>query len=104
MSKEGEIVCLQETHSTPEDEKQWKEECEGEVFFSHGASNARGVMIYFAKNIEVELIKSTIDNEGRYIVLDCKIQGTRFLLYSIYAPNNKEEHKQFLTTIKRFSM
>ena len=57
-------------------------------------------MIYFAKNIEVELIKSTIDNEGRYIVLDCKIQGTRFLLYSIYAPNNKEEHKHFLTTIK----
>ena len=100
LKKKGDIIFLQESHSTPEDESKWKEECEGEVLFSHGASNARGVMIIFSKKLELEIVRSTLDKGGRYIILECLIQGTRFLIWNIYAPNNKVEHKSFLSKLK----
>ena len=83
LKKKGDIIFLQESHSTPEDESKWKEECEGEVLFSHGASNARGVMIIFSKKLELEIVRSTLDEGGRYIILECLIQGTRFLIWNI---------------------
>ena len=100
LKKKGDIIFLQESHSTPDDESKWKEECEGEVLFSHGASNARGVMIIFSKKLELEIVRSTLDKDGRYIIVECLIQGTRFLIWNIYAPNNKVEHKSFLSKLK----
>ncbi len=44
------IVLLQETHSTSSCEKQWLSEWGGEIFFSHGNYNARGVAILLPKN------------------------------------------------------
>ena len=47
LKAKGDIIFLQETHSTPESEIIWKNETGCEAFFSHGASNSCGVMTLF---------------------------------------------------------
>jgi mannosylglycoprotein endo-beta-mannosidase len=100
MKNKGDICFLQETHSTKDTEKQWRQETGCESYFSHGASNARGVMIFFKESIEVEINEQTCDDNGRFLMLTCNIQGAKFLLYNVYAPNNESEHKAFIEYIK----
>ena len=100
MKEKADIIFLQETHSTPDQEERWKTESGCKTLFSHGSSNARGVMILFSKSLDMEIIESTTDEDGRYIIIKCIIQGTKFLIYNIYAPNNKTEHKIFLSNLK----
>ena len=38
------IFMLQETHSTLNDEKNWRKQWRGKLFFSHGTSNSTGVL------------------------------------------------------------
>jgi len=40
------------------------------------------------------------DTNGRIIILKCEIQGEKFLIYNIYAPNDKNDHKTFLLDLK----
>ena len=96
----GGICFLQETHGTKDIETPWKGEWGGEVYFSNGASNARGVMILFPSGFEVNVSETMTDNEGRIIILICTIQNTNYLLYNIYAPNNKSDHKSFLEKLQ----
>ena len=39
------VLFAQETHSTKEIEQKWKDELNGQIFFSHGKSNSCGVFI-----------------------------------------------------------
>ena len=41
------VLFLQETHSVSDDENAWNDDFEGQVFFSHGASNSCGVLIAY---------------------------------------------------------
>ena len=50
----GDIILLQETHSTPEFEQQWKLEWGGQIIFAHHVSNSCGVCIMFKKDIDVK--------------------------------------------------
>ena len=100
LKSKGDICLIQESHSTKETEQQWINECECESYFSHGASNARGVMIFIKKSLEFEVSEKINDEEGRFIMLKCTIQGAKFLLYNVYAPNNESDHKAFLNYMK----
>merc|ERR1711862_932670 len=40
------------------------------------------------------------DTEGRFILLKCIIQGTKILIYNVYAPNNEKDHVAFLLFLK----
>ena len=42
------ILFLQETHSTKENEIKWKDKFNGNLYFVHGKSNSRGVLIGFS--------------------------------------------------------
>ena len=44
-----------EFHSTPECEKMWKNEWEGNIVYSHGTSNSTGVAIGFLKNLNINI-------------------------------------------------
>lgn len=45
------IALLQECHSTPENELVWQNEFGGNIFFSHGSSESRGVAILFRRGL-----------------------------------------------------
>ena len=86
------IYCLQETYSIPKIEKSWA--CnighQHKIYFSHGTSNSRGVCIIVPKKLVPYITKTSQDNEGRYIILDSEINGTRYILINIYASNDDD--------------
>ena len=100
--KEFDIFCLQESHSDKNDEELWKKQSGGEMFFSHGKTNSKGVCILVSKKANVECVLHTADTEGRYVILEVKAQEKNFILASIYAPNedNPEFFKKLLIDIK----
>ena len=46
------------------------------------------------------MIEKITDTEGRFILLKCIIQGTKMLIYNVYAPNNEKDHVAFLLFLK----
>ena len=53
-------------------------------------------MIFIKNNLEIKVSEKICDEEGRFLLLKCNIQGVNFLLINIYAPNKEHEHKTFL--------
>ena len=53
------ILFLQETQSSVETGKQLNDEFKGQLYFSHGKTNSRGVLTGFYGNINV-VIKKTV--------------------------------------------
>ena len=43
---QSDIIFLQETHSIESYETIWKKEWGGDIYFSHGEKNSRGVVIF----------------------------------------------------------
>ena len=70
----------------------------GGVYFSHGEYNARGVATLIPEKLlsDFELKEEKSDDNGRMIVLDCKIYETNLILINIYAPT-KDHIKEQLT-------
>ena len=85
--KRFDIVLLQETHSIKDDNNFWRSEFGGEAIFSNGESNARGVAILFQKRLNAEIKKVSTDKSGRYIIVDCVINGKIMTIINVYAPN-----------------
>ena len=61
------------------------------VRFSHGKSDAKGVLIAFREHVKVKIIEKYIDTSGRYIVLSAEINNSLVILVNYYAPNCEAE-------------
>ena len=85
------IVFLQETHSSGKNERLWIDQwgCGREaVIFSHGSSNARGVLIAFRESLDYKILSVTHDSNGRFIIINTIIKGS-FILINHYASNDE---------------
>ena len=92
LLKSGTDICfLQETHSTKEVEIIWKKQWKGDMFFSHGSSHSKGVLVLLGDNLDFNLKSVKVDELGRYILLEATIQDSTFLLLNVYAPNKCSE-------------
>ena len=89
-NKNSKIVLLQETHSTTHTERLWKNEWDGDMFFSHGTGASKGVAFLFKQNVHKTIHKCITDKEGRYVVLDIELDDIRCTLVNLYAPNEDE--------------
>ena len=69
------------------------------LIFSHGESNARGVMIAVRESLDIKVTSVFKDNNGRFIILYAYIQDKSFLLVNYYAPNDKGGQVQTLSEI-----
>ena len=98
------ITFLQETHSSPLDEKKWEKEWGGIIYYSHGEYNARGVSIMIPTSIaaNVKYLTGTKDKEGRFLLLSCEIENMKITLINIYSPtkDNLAQQNSFLSNIK----
>ena len=92
------IIFLQETHSTPEVEHVWRNEWGGDIVFSHGESNSRGVAVLFPRDFEVKINDCVTDKKGRMILLSLSIEDDTCILINVYAPtrDQKTEQNQFI--------
>ncbi len=98
--KNIDVCFLQETHSKEIDENIWRNEWGGEIYFSHGTNQARGVMILVRSGLDMTLTDIIIDNEGRYIYINIISQDTNFKLVNIYAPNLEVNQLKFFKVIR----
>ena len=97
MRSKGSVSFLQETHSNRLIEQSWRDEWGGgSAIFSHGTSASRGCMILIDSILEHKIIDFKADEDGRYILAKSEIQGVKFFLMNVYAPNDRNEHGDFL--------
>ncbi len=95
------FVFLQETHSSQETENLWSKEWGGEILFSHGSTNARGVAVLCPTDIEYKIESVTRDSQGRYLIIKVTIEDETHLLVNVYAPSDNEKDKiAFITDLK----
>ena len=85
--KKADVIFVQESHSTREDEVKWKNEWGADIFFSHGKSNARGAAILLRNGLDYKIINSVTDSNGRFIMLLIEIQGVLYKMINVYAPD-----------------
>ena len=93
------VICLQETHSEPEDEIIWASEWGGDILFSHGNRRSRGVCILLLKGMKKRCSNISTDNVGRYIKTDIEINNCVVSVCNIYAPN--EDSPSFFEEINK---
>ena len=67
--KGADIVFLQETYSQIAKEKLWSAEWSNKIWFSHGASDARGVAILFNKKLKIVIHNTILDPGGCFLML-----------------------------------
>ncbi len=84
----NDIICVQETHLTPDQEYSFKINAQSYDFiFSHGTSNLVGVFITVRRNTGVIVVKSG-EIPGRLLSVDLSSDNVTTHVINIYALNN----------------
>ena len=89
---------MEETHSSTNDEQIWKKDWDGEILYSHGSANSRGVAILLPKDIDTnfKIISIERDLHGRILMIECKIESQSFIILNVYAPTKDKPQEQLL--------
>ena len=94
------ITFLQECHSDVQTQAKWSQDWPGTTYFSHGTTHSCGVITHVGKNLEFSFKDKIVDDNGRYIILMCEIQGSEYLLVNVYAPNNENQQLVFYSELE----
>ena len=93
------ICFLQESHCVQEEEQIWKNEWGGDIVFSNGTNNARGVMILFKSKLNYTIHQMHKDNMGRLIIMKIEYENKQFNIVNLYAPNFEILKRDFYRTL-----
>ena len=89
-SRNDDVIFLQETHSSVDQEKLWANQWGGKVFFlSSFATNSRGSAILLKPSLNVDVESVICDNEGRFIILVASVEDHRLIFLKTYMPQIK---------------
>ena len=99
--KNIDICFIQEAHSTLNDEETWKKDWEGDIYYSNGGHNARGVLVLIKPNLDFKMEDLSRDHEGRLLTFNCYIQGLPVKLINVYAPNTIEARIKYFRNLKQ---
>ena len=88
LRQKADVICIQETHGTLDNENLWRNQWGGKAFWSHGESNARGVAILIKKDSELDILDSFSDKEGRIVGVQCTYRDIKYVILNCYAPND----------------
>ncbi len=97
--KNIDVMFLQETHSTKENEVEWMKEWEGKIVLSHKTALSAGVAVLFSKTclpISYEVFEVV---QGRLIKIIAKFENVTMELINVYAPVKPMERMLFLETL-----
>ncbi|CAI5776285.1 Hypothetical predicted protein [Podarcis lilfordi] len=79
------LICLQETHVIRLHRKVLINKRLGQEFISSDKVKKRGVVIYAKERLSPKFIFK--DDQGRFVAIEIQIQGEKFLIVGVYAPN-----------------
>ena len=94
------FTFLQETHSSKLSADVLSAEWGGKVFFCHGTTNSKGVMILINPKLDCKVEKCISDNNGRLIILDVALEDSHITLVNIYAPNDLSQQVKFFKLVQ----
>lgn len=97
--KNIDVMFLQETHSTKENEIEWMKEREGKFILSHKNALSAGVAVLFSETclpISYDVIKVI---QGRLIKIKAIFEHVTMELINVYAPVKSMERMLFLETL-----
>ena len=94
--QKSDVIFLQETYSSPQTINLWESEWGGKILASHGSTHSRGVMILFKPRLDVTIEKSIYDKNGRYILAEAFVDGSKLNFLNIYSPNDQTQQVKFL--------
>ena len=95
------FYLLQETFSEPKDERVWKNEWGGDVFFSHGSNHSKGVCILVNPSIVVNVANSYKDIDGRIIAIDVICNGVNLSYLQCVCSYKLSISRKILAVFKR---
>ena len=102
-SKKYDIILLQQTYSTPQDENIWKKEWEAPAFFSSLNNHKCGVAILCTNN--QKKLKASYENShkpGRHLSIKIEMESSSFIITNIYAPNIPKKRKKNFQNLQTF--
>ena len=62
----------------------------GEIYFSHGQRNSKGVMVLINSNFDPDVQIVQTDHQGRWIILNLLLDNKQIWLINLYSPNNDD--------------
>lgn len=86
------VCCLQELHCVKSDISVWQNQWKNQLFLSGNSSNSTGVGILLNINVDYNILQYQEIVEGRLQLLEIEINGNRFSIINVYAPNNNSLH------------
>ena len=81
------VYFLQEVHCTKDKENIWSVEWGYSAIFSSFSSASAGICVLFNNNFNFLILKSFSNPEGRFVMVDIKLESKILTLVNIYAPN-----------------
>lgn len=93
------VMFVQETHSTVDNECEWRQAFNGEVILSHKSSLSGGVGILFSRSfLPVSFILDEII-PGGFIKVTAVFEHVKLVFLNVYAPTNRSERMAFLNIL-----
>ena len=101
------IIFFRETRSINKIEGLWTKQfvCgKGSIIFSHGKSDARGILIAFHEGFKCKIIEKHIDSDGRNVALNVLIDNNPLILANYCASYEEQDQSKSLTSLIIFSI
>ena len=97
------VTFLHESHSDIKTFSNWIHDWKGRPtsISSHGTTHSAGVITHIGQHLEFKLIDNIIDTNGSYIILNCEVQGNKYVFVNIYAPNTEKLQLLFLSEVEQ---
>ena len=86
----SDIIFLQETHCSDNDEKFWKNQWGEHAWFSNYSSNSKGVAILIRNSVPLVFKSIFKDPNGRFLIISVTIDNLPIILVNVYGPNNDD--------------
>ena len=102
-TKNFDVILLQETYSTPEDENEWKKKWDGPAFFSSLSNHKCRVAIPCTNN--KNKLKVTYGNSckaGRHLSIKIDTELQSYTITNIYAPNVPKKRRKFFQKLETY--
>lgn len=94
--KKLDILLVQETHSSSDNESQWRREWPGEVVLSHKSSCSGGVGVFFSRGFVPASCEVEEVIEGCLLKFRVQYEHISFSLISVYVPCHAVERLHVL--------
>ena len=95
------IIFFQETHSTKENEIMWKDEFDGDLYFSHAKSILCGVLVGFSGNETFTVKNRLCDENGRILISEALIDDSSLILINLYNASTETEQIQTFNELNK---